>query len=194
ETQVEQAQRELQAAQETGDKLKIEEKKRALEKAKIEEKYRKRRIQAEYQMQLQAWKFQLAQAYVQLAMAPLNAYASTAAIPVVGPFLAPIQAALALGAASIQVAAVQAARPEPPKFATGGIVPGNQKTGDTVPIQANSGEMVLNDAQQAKLFDMANGGGKRRVAPLSAEMTWQDIFDASQRGELFIDERAVVRR
>lgn len=44
------------------------------------------------------------------------------------------------------------------KFATGGIVAGNSYSGDKVPIQVNSGEMVLNMEQQKHLFDIANSG------------------------------------
>jgi len=39
-------------------------------------------------------------------------------------------------------------------FANGGVVGGNSYSGDKVPIMANSGEMVLNGPQQAKLFAM----------------------------------------
>ena len=42
-------------------------------------------------------------------------------------------------------------------FATGGIVPGNSFSGDHVLARVNSGEMILNGAQQARLFDIANG-------------------------------------
>lgn len=37
------------------------------------------------------------------------------------------------------------------KFATGGIVGGSQKSGDNVLVRVNSGEMILNAAQQARL-------------------------------------------
>lgn len=43
------------------------------------------------------------------------------------------------------------------QFATGGIVGGNQKSGDRVLARVNSGEMILNAAQQAQLFAIANG-------------------------------------
>ena len=43
------------------------------------------------------------------------------------------------------------------KFATGGIVGGSQKSGDNVLVRVNSGEMILNAAQQARLFAIANG-------------------------------------
>lgn len=42
-------------------------------------------------------------------------------------------------------------------FATGGIVPGSQRQGDKVLVRVNSGEMILNPAQQARLFAIANG-------------------------------------
>ena len=42
-------------------------------------------------------------------------------------------------------------------FATGGIVPGSQRQGDKVLVRVNSGEMILNQAQQACLFAIANG-------------------------------------
>lgn len=42
-------------------------------------------------------------------------------------------------------------------FETGGIVPGNSFSGDNVLARVNSGEMILNRAQQARLFDIAEG-------------------------------------
>jgi hypothetical protein len=44
------------------------------------------------------------------------------------------------------------------KFANGGIVGGSSYAGDNVPIQVNSGEMVLNRNQQKNLFEIANTG------------------------------------
>lgn len=44
-----------------------------------------------------------------------------------------------------------------PKFANGGIVPGNSFSGDRVPAMVNSGEMILNGTQQSRLFGMLNG-------------------------------------
>ena len=48
-----------------------------------------------------------------------------------------------------------------PKFADGGIVGGHSFYGDKVPAMVNSGEMILNQGQQANLFRMLNGGGGR---------------------------------
>ena len=79
-----------------------------------------------------------------------GAAASVAATPIVGWIMA--------GAA---VASVIAAIMSAPKFATGGIVPGINYSGDRVPIMANSGEMILNRAQQGRLFQILNGGGSK---------------------------------
>lgn len=49
-----------------------------------------------------------------------------------------------------------------PKFATGGIVPGGSFTGDNVLARVNSGEMILNAAQQSNLFKMINTGSTQR--------------------------------
>jgi hypothetical protein len=55
--------------------------------------------------------------------------------------------------------------------------------------------MILNQSQQAKLFDTIGGGAGgevMRVAPMSVKSTFDELFRASQRGELFIASRAVV--
>ena len=43
------------------------------------------------------------------------------------------------------------------KFAQGGVVPGGNISGDNVPINVNSKEMVLTTEQQAELFNIAKG-------------------------------------
>ena len=50
------------------------------------------------------------------------------------------------------------------KKATGGIIEGSSETGDKVPIMSNAGEMVLNDTQQANLFNAINTGDFSSVA------------------------------
>jgi hypothetical protein len=86
----------------------------------------------------------------QTKTAASGAAASVASIPVVGWIMA-----------GTAVASVLAAIMSAPKFATGGIVPGISYAGDKVPVMANSGEMILNRAQQGRLFDMLNNGGGR---------------------------------
>lgn len=62
---------------------------------------------------------------------------------------------IAIGGA---VAAVLAIFASLPKFASGGIVSGSPMTGDKVLARVNPGEMILNKAQQARLFRALNSG------------------------------------
>lgn len=58
------------------------------------------------------------------------------------------------------------------KFATGGIVGGTSYTGDNVPVLVNSGEMILNQGQQARLFELANGYGANSIDALAGAMAY----------------------
>lgn len=58
------------------------------------------------------------------------------------------------------------------KFATGGIVGGTSYTGDNVPVLVNSGEMILNQGQQARLFELANGYGASNIEALAGAMAY----------------------
>lgn len=58
------------------------------------------------------------------------------------------------------------------KFATGGIVGGTSYTGDNVPVMVNSGEMILNQGQQARLFELANGYGASNIEALAGAMAY----------------------
>lgn len=63
-----------------------------------------------------------------------------------------IIAAAAVGATEIATIAAQ-------QFAEGGIASGSRIAQDTVSARLTGGEMVLTEAQQARLFKMANGAG-----------------------------------
>lgn len=82
------------------------------------------------------------------SVAATGAAASVSSIPVVGWVMA-----------GTAVASVIAAMANVPKFANGGIVPGNLYSGDRVPAMVNSGEMILNRSQQGRLFDILNSKG-----------------------------------
>jgi hypothetical protein len=69
-----------------------------------------------------------------------------------------IEAIAAVAAVGAAVATALSAAKSGGKFANGGIVGGSSFTGDRVSAQVNSGEMILNKAQQARLFKIANGG------------------------------------
>ena len=68
-----------------------------------------------------------------------------------------IAAVASLGAV-VATAISAASKPNIQKFADGGVVGGSSFTGDRVPAMVNSGEMILNKTQQARLFKIANGG------------------------------------
>ena len=171
------------------------EKVKALEREKIEDKYAEKRKQLEYDIAMVKWKFQLASAISQAPIAVLNAYSSGwAAGPFAGPVLSSLYAGLAAVASGLQIAAVTASKPS---FQTGGIVPGNSIAGDNVSAMVNSGEMILNGAQQKRLFNVANGGGggsNLQKVSISEEVTWSEIYQASKNGDLFIDSRAIQDR
>lgn len=84
------------------------------------------------------------------AEAAASAGASAASTPVVG--------WLMIGGA---IAAALAAFTKIPKFADGGIVGGSSFFGDKLLARVNSGEMILNQGQQARLLNMVEGGNVR---------------------------------
>lgn len=90
----------------------------------------------------------LAEIQVNAARAVMNAWAS-------GPIYENIAETIAIGAQQTAATAIVASQ----SFATGGIVGGNSYTGDKVPVNVNSKEMILNMDQQKTLFDQLNGGG-----------------------------------
>lgn len=99
---------------------------------------------------------QNAKATADAKAAGAGAAASVSSIPIVGPIMA-----------VAAVASVVASLSNIPKFAAGGIVGGNSYHGDKILARLNSGELVLNGSQQARLSSMidrpatrGDGGGK----------------------------------
>ena len=80
--------------------------------------------------------------------------AAQAAAAVTKTALSPWTVAAGVAAVGSIVAAMAAL----PKFATGGIVPGESLSGDNVLIRANSGEVVLTKAQANNIGTMLQGG------------------------------------
>ena len=89
---------------------------------------------------------------------------AVAGIPIVGPILAAAAIAVVLGA---MIAAISSSKSAGKGFANGGIVPGNSFSGDnlhTSDYGINSGELILNRAQQNTIASQLQGGaGKIRV-------------------------------
>lgn len=86
------------------------------------------------------------------------------------PFPANIAAIVTTTAAVLANIATAISTIKSARFATGGIVPGTSYTGDNVPARLNSGEMVLNKQQQARLFDIANGATVTATEGMAAAM------------------------
>lgn len=63
-------------------------------------------------------------------------------------------------------------------FDGGGIIGGTSYTGDRLVARVNSGEMILNPAQQRQLFNMANGGGGSESGVTSAALRGEDLYFA----------------
>ena len=88
--------KEIAAAGNNQTKVKKLQEKQQKEEAAIKSKYAKR-----------AAAIQMAQAVAQTAISAINAYSSAAAIPIVGPTLAPIAAAMAIAAGMLQIATIK---------------------------------------------------------------------------------------
>lgn len=88
-----------------------------------------------------------------------GAYSSLASIPYVGPALGIAAAGAAIAAGMANVQKIRSTE-YVGAYAEGGIIPGNSPSGDRLSARVNSGEMILNQGQQRRLFDMASGGQK----------------------------------
>lgn len=97
------------------------------------------------------------------AEAAASAGASAASTPVVG--------WLMIGGA---IAAALAAFTKIPKFADGGIVGGSSFFGDKLLARVNSGEMILNQGQQARLLSMTEGSNVRVTGDV--RLNGKDIY------------------
>lgn len=96
-----------------------------------------------------------------LEMAAASYFAAHAYIPFAG-------AAIASGFAAQAVAETKAIGALA-AFAYGGIVGGSSTSGDKILVRVNSGEMILNAAQQARLFALANGAAYQESAQVQSD-------------------------
>lgn len=124
-----------------------------------------------------AWKqIKVAEATIKTTQAAINAYASTAEIPVIGAFLAPLAAAAAIKMGLDQVAMIQQTEiPKARKFEYGGMVSGNRHYAGGTMIEAEQGEAIINRRSMANpiLRNLASainelGGGKTFATPVSS--------------------------
>ena len=78
---------------------------------------------------------------------------AVAGIPIVGPILAVAAIAAVLAATFAAMSKAKSAG----KFATGGLIPGNSFSGDNLTANVNSGELILNRAQQGAIAGQLAG-------------------------------------
>ena len=79
-----------------------------------------------------------------------------------------------LAAMATVVATVASIFASLPKFADGGIVGGSSFFGDKLLARVNSGEMILNQGQQARLLSMTEGGNVRVTGDV--RLNGKDIY------------------
>ena len=111
-----------------------------------------------------------------------------------------VLAGISKGAAVAQIALLAANPPDPPpKFASGGIVPGNSFIGDRMTVMANSDEMFLTKQQQLNLFNAIrdNQLGNTETGPINLTLVLdgktiaKNTIDRVNRREYLIDMRSV---
>ena len=113
---------------------------------------KKKAAKEQYKIQMFQWSASILQATANIAQGITQAIAQ-------GGIAGLVTGAIVGAAGAVQIASIIASKPVPPSFAAGGIVPGNSYSGDRVRANVNSGEMILNAAQQRALWDVANGRG-----------------------------------
>ena len=125
------------------------------EYAEKEKEIRKEAAKEQYKVDMFKWTSALLSATANIALG------ITKALSEGGPYAGPILAAMMGVAGGIQIASLIASKPRPPSFAGGGIVGGRSYSGDKIRANVNSGEMILNAAQQRALWETANGRGHK---------------------------------
>ena len=150
---IESLEQQLEAAKRTGDEVLIYQAERRKKEQEIndlydaqakaaEDKAKKEKADIEFKLATEEHAMQIVQAVNAGIMAAMQALA--AAPPPYNFVLAGLSAA----ATGAQIGLLTANPPKPPKFASGGIVPGNSYAGDKVPALVNSGELILSRSQQ----------------------------------------------
>jgi hypothetical protein len=161
--------------------------------AALEKEYLNKKAQAEYQAAMTSWNLQKVQAVASMAQAAIITLASTP-----WPISAAL-AALASGAAAIQLGIIQSNKPVLQKYAEGGIVPGSSFSGDNVLARVNSGERILNTNQQNTIDDALSGklgGGESTITiivplHLNSKILAEAVAEYVNSKGAMIEQRAI---
>lgn len=195
ETEVERLQKEYDAAVAAGDATLIEEKRIALERAKINEDFEKKKAETAYKGALAEWGLTLAGAIATGALAVINAFATKPFLP-----LGIAMGAVATILSGVQIASVAASKPKKPSLDVG--------TFDVLedgPADIHKGEMYI-----PKPFAQSVREGEAIIAGKDAgnikksqtviqfitetkEKLYEKILDDSKNGVFKLSGVAIVR-
>lgn len=146
QTEIERLNEQLKAAQEAGD----EEKQLAIQnqvaRLEIEKEYEKRKAQVRYDADLASWRATLLIAVADAAAAIIRTAAS---VPF--PLNIPLTAAQA-GANAVNIAAIAASKPEPPRLATGALVMPRPGGVPVITAENGSPELIFGGGSQGEAF------------------------------------------
>ncbi len=126
-----------------------------------EEEYENKKINIKKDAAKQQYKIDMANWVAQILQATANTALGVTQAIAQGGVAGIITGALVGAAGAVQIASIIASKPTPPSFATGGVVGGMNGAsmgGDNTYIHARRGEMIMNAAQQRKLWDLLSGG------------------------------------
>lgn len=154
---------EIEAAGSNSRKVKQLEAKKEKEIAAIKSKYADR-----------AFGIQVAQALAQTAMAGISAYASAAAVPLIGYILAPIAAATAVASGMLQVAAIKKQHEAAKEgYMTGGYTPSGSPDKEQGVVHSNefvANRFAVGNASIRPVFDLIDYAQRTgSIANLTAE-------------------------
>lgn len=198
ETELTKANKSLALAQKSGNSALIAEKKKAVEKAAIEDKFAKRKSELEFKGAMVAWEYQTMQGAAQIPLAISSALASAATWKL-GPVGAAAFAAMAGASATAAELAVIASKPKRSSYELGGIIPGSSYRGDNIQANVNAGEMILNEKQQKELWKVASGSagvGQMQVNVYlpSNELWFSGLYDATANGVASVHPNGIATR
>lgn len=204
ETEIERIQRELDEAKAAGDEEVVAEKEKELKRAQITAEFEKKKAEIRYQAELTSWRLTLAQAIAEGARAIINGFATQPFIPA-----GLIAGGLATALTGVQVATIASSQPQPPQFATGGIVLPSGDSGVTATVaDRGGGELLFGtgalgqplmqgfaELVARQVLGAIAPTGSQKVSltiVMDSKTLYSKTLEASRNGALLIDARAVV--
>jgi hypothetical protein len=183
----------IAAAKESGDEILEYQTERKKQEFDINKKYdaqsaaadkaaAKQKAMLQYESDLASWQQSKINAAINTAEAVVNALATTK------PFLAGVAMASVAGAmGGAEEAIIAMNPPAKPAFATGGIVPGSQYTGDQVIARLNSGEGVLTQqgVQNAAATVAAADSASQQITQITVVMQLDGTQIAQTTAQVF---------